>query len=527
MKNNKLSKVVIVGGGTAGWVCASALARVLALKDCSVTLVESDAIGTIGVGEATIPTIQTFHKMLGVKEVDFVRECQATFKLGIDFKGWGSKDSQYFHPFGQYGREFDSVSFHQYWMRANRFNDCGELDDYSLCTLAAQQGKFVPSSNDPNSILSTLGYAYHFDAGLYAKFLRRYAENKGVKRIEGKVIDVAQRQQDGFIESIKMESGQVIDGDFFIDCSGFAGLLIDKTLKVEFEDWSDLLPADRAVAVPSENVGATKPYTISMAHDAGWQWRIPLQHRTGNGLVYSSRFMSDDEASATLLANLEGEALADPRTLKFRTGRRKQSWHKNCLAVGLAAGFLEPLESTAIHLVQTSISRLLLLFPGQEFDQADINEFNAQTEREYEFIRDFIILHYHLNQRQEPMWQYCRDMTIPESLRNRMALFANRGRIFEREEDLFKKASWIAVLRGQGIEPNRYDPIADYKPSERLLAMLQEMRQLFKSGVEAMPTHDEFIAKHCKAPTVTPIVTPSAGVSSRNSEPSQLIVETA
>ena len=502
MQNNKISRVVIVGGGTAGWVCAAALSRVLAAKNCSVTLVESDAIGTIGVGEATIPTIQSFHKMLGVSEAEFVRETQATFKLGIDFQGWGEQQSQYFHPFGQYGREFDSVSFHQYWMRAQALGETADLSEYSLCTLAAQKGKFIPSSNDPNSILSTLGYAYHFDAGLYAKFLRRYAEERGVRRIEGKVVDVSLRPADGFIDSVKLQSEQIIEGDFFIDCSGFAGLLIDKTLKVGFDDWTHLLPANRAIAVPTENVGPTKPYTQSMAHAAGWQWRIPLQHRTGNGLVYSSAFMSDDEAMSTLMSNLEGQPIADPRLLKFTTGRRKESWHKNCLAVGLAAGFMEPLESTAIHLVQTSISRLLLLFPGQEFNQADINEYNQQTEREYEFIRDFIILHYHANQRSEPLWQYCREMKVPDTLAHRIELFSNRGRIFEREEDLFKKASWLAVLRGQGINPAQYDPIADGKPEARLLAMLQEMRQVFSAGVDAMPSHDEFIAQNCRSASV-------------------------
>lgn len=495
--NNSMKRVVIVGGGTAGWVSAAMMARVLSLKDCSVTLVESDDIGTIGVGEATIPTIIDFHRMLGIDEADFVRETQATFKLGIEFKGWGAAESRYFHPFGTYGREFDSVSFHQYWLRAKSLTNCGDLSDYSLCGLAAEQGKFLPSSNDPKSILSNMGYAYHFDAGLYAKFLRRYSEARGVTRIEGKVVEVGQRG-DGFIECIKLASGQSVEGDFFLDCTGFAGLLIDKTFKVGFDDWSDLLPANRAVAVPSENVGATKPYTLSMAHESGWQWRIPLQHRTGNGMVYSSEFMSDDEATAKLMANLEGPALAEPRCLKFKTGRRKKSWHKNCLAVGLAAGFMEPLESTAIHLVQTSVSRLLMLFPGLDFNPADINEFNAQTEREYEFIRDFIILHYHANQRTEPLWKYCREMPVPESLTHRMALFANRGRIFEREEDLFKKASWIAVLRGQGIEPAHYDPIADYRPEARLLGMLEEMRQVFRSGVDAMPSHDEYIAQLCR-----------------------------
>lgn len=501
--NNKIRRVVIAGGGTAGWTAAAALARVLGRDHCDITLVESEAIGTVGVGEATIPTIQTFHKMLGIREVDFIRATQATFKLGIEFRGWGKPDGRYFHPFGHYGREFDSIPFHQYWLRGSTIADCGSLSDYSLCAVAAELGRFLPANSDPGSILSSLGYAYHFDAGLYAKFLRHYAEGLGVKRIEGKVVDVTLRAEDGHIRSLALESGQILEGDFFIDCSGFAGLLIGGALNVGYEDWSHYLPADSAVAVPSENVGPTRPYTQSTASAAGWQWRIPLQHRTGNGLVYCSDHLSEDEAVATLLANLVGQPLAEPKRLRFTTGRRREFWHRNCLALGLAAGFMEPLESTAIHLVQTGISRLLLLFPGREFHRADIDEFNAQTAREYEFIRDFIILHYCANARSEPLWQYCREMPVPQTLAHRIALFRNRGRIFEREEDLFKSASWLAVLMGQGIVPEQHDPVVDNKPERKLLGMLEEMRQLLRRGAEAMPTHDEFIEQHCRAAPLT------------------------
>jgi tryptophan halogenase len=497
--DNSIKNVVIVGGGTAGWVTAAALARVMPPETCQVTLVESDAIGTVGVGEATIPPIQHYHQMLGLNEVEFIRCTQATFKLGIDFIGWGRQDSHYFHPFGQYGREFDSVSFHQYWLRAQTLADCGDLSDYSMCTLAARQGRFAPSNSDPGSLLSTMGYAYHFDASLYAACLREYAEVRGVNRVEGKVIDVRLDSNDGFIRSVTLASSQQVEGDFFIDCTGFAGLLIEKVMNVGFENWSHYLPADRAVAVPSANVGPARPYTQSIARSAGWQWRIPLQHRTGNGFVYCSDHISDDEATETLLSNLEGEALASPRTLSFTTGRRHHSWHKNCLAIGLSAGFLEPLESTSIHLIQTSVSRLLQLFPGKDFNPADIREFNQQTQREYEFVRDFIILHYHANQRPEPLWQYCRSMDIPQTLADRIELFKHRGRIFEREEDLFKKASWLAVLRGQGVHPEAYDPIANAKPEGRLVEMLQEMRRVFRGGVEAMPQHDEFIDQYCRA----------------------------
>jgi len=504
--NHKINRIVIVGGGSAGWSTAAGLARVLGTEQSSITLIESDAIGIIGVGEASIPPMQAFHKTLGLNEADFVRKTQATFKLGIEFQGWGTANSRYFHPFGDYGRELDSVSFHQYWLRAQSLGMGADLAEFSLCTLAAAMGKFAPGNSDPNSILSNMGYAYHFDAGLYAKMLREYSENLGVNRHEGKITEVANRGSDGFISHVVMESGEKIEGDLFIDCSGFASLLIGKNLGVKFDDWTHLLPANRAVAVAAENRGPTAPYTMSMAHAGGWQWRIPLQHRCGNGLVYSNEFLSDDEASQTLLNNLAGPAIADPRVIKFTTGRRAESWHKNCIAIGLAAGFMEPLESTAIHLVQASISRLLQLFPGQEFNQADINEFNQQTEREYQYIRDFIILHYHANKRPEPLWQYCQNMQIPDSLTHKIELFSNRARIFEREEDLFKKASWVAVLLGQGIHPQNYDAVADRKSPERLRKIMQEMRMMLRQGAEAMPSHDEFIEQQCKAPALDTVV---------------------
>lgn len=501
MANNNIKRIVIVGGGTAGWLTACSLARVLPRQDYDITLVESEAIGIVGVGEATIPTIRDFHTMLGINEAEFVRRTQATFKLGIEFHNWSKAGDRYFHPFGQYGREFDSVSFHQYWLRARQSVDCGDLSEYSLCTLAAAAGKFMPSSSDPDSVLSNMGYAYHFDASLYAKFLREVGEATGVKRLEGKVVDVRLRPENGFVDSVFLEpngdeAGQRIEGDLFIDCSGFAGLLIGQTLNVDYEDWSHLLPANRAVAVPSENVGSTRPYTMSIARAAGWQWRIPLQHRTGNGFVYCSDYLSDDEASQILMSNLEGEALAEPRLLRFKTGRRTKSWHKNCVALGLAAGFLEPLESTAIHLVQAAVSRLLQIFPGAEFNEVEIDEFNLQTAREYDLVRDFIILHYHANQRAEPLWQHTRAMPVPESLTHKIKLFQNRGRFFERQDDLFKKASWLAVMRGQIGDPAGYDPIADSKAQGRLVEVMQEMRQVFQRSVEAMPAHDVFMAEN-------------------------------
>ena len=499
MSNNRIEHIVIVGGGTAGWITAASLARVLPKNSYRITLVESDQIGIIGVGEATIPPIQDVHRMLGVDEAEFVAATQASFKLGIEFHNWSEAGSCYFHPFGQYGREFDSVSFHQYWLRAKAEGHTSELSDYSLCAKMAAAGKFIPGNQDPQSVLSTMGYAYHFDASLYAKFLRGVAESNGAIRHEGKVIDVGLKPDNGHIERIYLESGEQIEGDLFIDCSGFRSLLIGQTLGVEFDDWSHWLKANRAVAVPSGNVGPTRPYTQSIAHSAGWQWRIPLQHRTGNGLVFCNDYLSEDEAVHTLMNNLEGEALAEPRILKFKTGRRTQAWAKNCIAVGLAAGFIEPLESTAIHLVQTMVARLLQIFPGNGIQQADVDEFNQQFVREYDYVRDFIVLHYHLNQRPEPLWSDSREMEIPASLAHKLRLFAANGRFFERQDDLFKKASWLAVMLGQGIYPRSYDPVSGRKQSEDLEHWLGDVCHHFDRAVQAMPTHDDFIAQHCPA----------------------------
>jgi tryptophan halogenase len=503
--NNRIQKVVIVGGGTAGWITASALSRVLGKERVSITLIESDQISTVGVGEATIPPIRDFHRMLGLSEADFVRRTQATFKLGIEFDGWGVEGGSYFHPFGEYGRKFDSVAFHHYWMRGRSIDTgsvdgVGDLDQYSLCTVAAMAGKFAPNSSDPNSILSAIGYAYHFDASLYAQLLRDYSESLGVRRIEGMVTSVEQHADTGFIKTVTLESKDVIDGDLFIDCTGFAALLIDKTLGVEFEDWGHYLPSDRALAVQTENTGSSiLPYTKSIAHAAGWQWRIPLQHRTGNGIVYSSKYMTDEQAKAQLFEKLEGEMISEPKSIRFKTGKRRQSWNKNCIAIGLSSGFLEPLESTSIHLIQTAVSRLLTLFPGQEFDPADIDEYNNGVNQELDFIRDFIILHYHANQRPEPMWKHCREMQIPESLKHKIELFENRGRLFDDRYDLFKSASWLAVMQGQGLQARYYDPIVDCKSPERLLQLLADMRGAFAQAAAAMPSHEQFILDNCAA----------------------------
>ena len=497
--NNLLNDIIIVGGGTAGWMTASGLSVLLPKNKYNITLVESDLIGTIGVGEATIPPIRQFNRVVNIDEQKFMKRTGATFKLGIEFHNWRVSGEHYFHPFGKFGKSFDGLPFHQYWLRSKHHGSKINLGDYSLCEVMSRSNKFAPDSQDPKSVRSTSGYAYHLDAGLYAKFLREKSERNGVNRIEGKISTVNLRDTDGFIESVALDSGQVIDGDFFIDCSGFRGLLIEEALKSGYEDWSDLLPCDRALAVPSKSVGATKPYTMSIAHNAGWQWRIPLQHRTGNGHVYCSKFTSDDEATHTLLSNLEGEALSEPRPLKFMTGRRKKFWNKNCVAIGLSAGFLEPLESTSIHLIQMAISQLVKLMPDHQSNQAEIDEFNNFFTREYEVIRDFLILHYHVNEREEPFWAYCRNMEIPESLKQRIELFKSRGRLHIEQDNLFKLDSWLAVMYGQGIEPRSYDPMTENSDQEKIKKQMAHVHSAFIKETNNMPSHDQFIQRNCKA----------------------------
>ncbi|MFT6099418.1 MAG: tryptophan halogenase [Arenicella sp.] len=411
--DNRITKVVIVEGGTAGWMSAAALSKVLINDYCPVELVESQAIGTVGVGEATIPQIQTFNKILGIDEKQFIKATQATFKLGIEFCDWGKLGDSYVHPFGTFGVPIESLPFHHYWLKMYKEGKFECLDDFSLACKAAKQNKFTRPLDIPQSPLSQIAYAFQFDAGLYAKYLRKYAEARGVKRTEGKVSHVHQRADDGFIDSLELQDGSKIEGDLFIDCSGFRGLLIEQTLNTGYQDWSQWLPCDRAVAVPCASNGDPEPYTRSTARTAGWQWRIPLQHRTGNGQVYSSSFTSDDDAAKTLLDNFDGEPLAELNKLRFATGRRNKCWHKNVVAIGLASGFIERLESTSIYLIQTAVARLIGLFPDRSFRQADIDKFNQQSASEIEAIRDFIILHYKATQRDDtPFWEYCKNMSV-------------------------------------------------------------------------------------------------------------------
>jgi len=493
-------KFVVVGGGTAGWMAAAALVHALRDRVGTVELVESEEIGTVGVGEATIPPIQFLNSLLGIDEFDFIRKTQATFKLGIEFRDWTRKDHSYFHPFGPHGTSIEGVSFHHYWMRLREQGDTSSIDDYSMATVAARMGKFaVPPKELPPGVPG-LGYAYHFDAGLYARYLRGYAEARGARRTEGKIQSVTLRAGDGHVEALELEGGRRIEGDFFIDCSGFRGLLIEEALHTGYEDWSAWLPCDRALAVPCEGVSPLTPFTRSTAREAGWQWRIPLQHRIGNGYVYSSGFISDDEAAATLMANLDGPALGDPRPLKFTTGRRKKAWNRNVVALGLAGGFMEPLESTSIHLVQTGVMRLLSLLPVSGHDPATEAEFNRLSQIEYEQIRDFLILHYHATERDDsPLWNYCRTMAIPDSLQHKIELFRSRARVARFDDQLFAEPSWLAVFLGQGIEPRTYDRLADAPALADVSARLSGIRSVIHNLASRLPSHEQFIAATCKA----------------------------
>lgn len=489
--------ITIVGGGTAGWMTAASLARFLD-KRYRVQLIESDEIGTVGVGEATIPQIQLFNQALGLDENDFLRQTHGTFKLGIQFVDWLRPGHRYIHAFGQIGRPLGLLPFHQYWLRYRANGGELGIDAFSLNAAAAVQNKFTRQVKPANATLPPMTHAFHFDASLYAKYLRNYAEQRGVVRIEGKIERVTQRGEDGAIDAVVLANGQRVGGDLFIDCSGFRGLLIEQTLKTGYDDWSHWLPCDRAMAVPCARGGEFTPYTRSTARPAGWQWRIPLQHRTGNGYVYSSRHLSDDEAAATLLANLDGEALADPRPLRFVAGKRKKFWNRNCVAIGLAGGFMEPLESTSIHLVQTAIARLLAFLPDGEPRPADIDEFNRQSAFEYERIRDFLVLHYKAVERNDtPFWDDCRTMPIPEELQRKLDLFAAGGRIVRHNDELFTEVGWLQVLLGQGVRPAGHHPLADQLSAGELAEFMNMIRSVIQHETGTMPAHADFVARHC------------------------------
>ena len=499
MTEGRIRSIVIVGGGTAGWMTAAALAKVLGRDYADITLIESDEIGIVGVGEATIPQIGIYNRLLGIDENDFVRRTKGSFKLGIEFVNWGRAGHRYFHPFGSYGINMAGVSFHAFWQRLNHLGLAAPVADYSLMNTAAKRNKFMRPFDAGQSPLSNIAYAFHFDAGLYARFLRGLAEELGVVRREGKVVDVHQRA-DGFIESVQMDDGERLPADLFIDCSGFRGLLIEQTYKAGFVDWSHWLPCNRALAVPCVSVPALTPYTRSTAQNAGWQWRIPLQHRTGNGYVYCSDYLSDDEAAAMLLANLDGEALAEPRLIRFTTGHRRRYWVKNCVAIGLSSGFMEPLESTSIWMIQTGIARLLSNFPDRSFAQVDIDRYNRVLIEETEYIRDFLVLHYKATERDDtPFWNYCRNMSIPQRLEEKMRVYLNNGRTFREHDELFNDTSWFAVLTGQCGKPRSYDPVADLFSVDETRKRLDQIRTAVANSADYMPDHSAFIEQNCAA----------------------------
>lgn len=490
-----MKKVVIVGGGTAGWMAAAAFSKSFGLN-LQIELIESDEIPTVGVGEATIPPIRNFHLLLELGEADFLRAVNGTYKLGIEFENWGNLGECYFHPFSGHGIDTWAAQFHHYWRRARQQGDDRPLDDFSLEAIMARAGRFGRQGE------RKAAYAYHFDAGLYAKLLRVISEEQGVRRTEGKVVNVDTNAENGHIESVTLESGAVIDGDFFIDCSGFRGLLIEQTLETGWEDWGHWLRNDRAVAVQTESVAPPAPYTRSTARSAGWQWRIPLQHRVGNGLVYSSRFLSEEDAQKTLLDNLDGKLLTEPRTIRFRTGRRLKQWNKNCVALGLASGFLEPLESTSIHLIQNSIIRLIKLFPSTGIEPSEVEQFNREVQTEIEYIRDFIIAHYHVTQRADtPYWNECREMTIPDTLAHKLELFKAGGKIFRDNNELFSEPSWVAVLVGQGLVPESYHPFVNNKSDKEIEELMTHVKASISQLVKQQPAHNEFIDNFCRVAT--------------------------
>lgn len=498
MQDN-IKKVVIVGGGTAGWMSAASLAQFLDLKKCAVTLIESEQIGTVGVGEATLPHLRFFNAKLGIDEREFMRKTNATYKMGIEFVDWGRRGDAYIHPFGDYGHKIQGNPFHHYWLRDRLAGQIHPLCDYSLPVKAAKANKFQFPSQAPRSVLSTFSYAYHIDAGLYANYLRTYAEQKGVKRIEGKVASVQQHLTTGFIESVRMESGQVIDGELFLDCSGFRGLLIEQTLKTGYQDWSHWLICNSAQAIGCHSGGELTPYSRATAQEAGWQWRIPLQHRIGNGYVYSNEHISDEKATETLLSNLDGEPLGEPNQLRFLTGKRNKVWNKNCVAVGLSSGFLEPLESTSIYLIQDALTHLIEHFPTRHFEPGKTDEFNRVMDREYERIRDFLILHYHATSRDDsPFWNYVRSMEIPDSLKSKMELFTQQGHIVKYNDGVFLEPSWLAVYVGQGVLPEKYHPSASTLDTQQVNQMLAGLRAEVKSAVQGMSLHKHTLDEYLK-----------------------------
>ena len=493
--------VVIAGGGTAGWMAAAVCARYLDDGQRRITLVESDAIATIGVGEATIPPIQNFNRLLGIDEGAFLAATGGTIKLGIEFVDWSAAGDRYFHPFGSAGRDFEGVGFHHVWLKLRDRPGIGAYADYAMAAVAARHGRFAPPVADPRSPLSGLAYAYHFDAGRYAAFLRTRAEADGATRIEGRIATVERDGETGHLTALLLDDGRRVAGDLFIDCTGFRSLLLGGAMGVPFLDWSHWLPCDRAVTVPGEPLDPLPPFTRATARAAGWQWRIPLAHRTGNGLVYAGAWQDDDAAAAALLANLATPPTDTPRFLRFTAGRRARAWEGNVVALGLAAGFLEPLESTSIHLVQDGLSKLLALFPDRSLTAVERDTYNGFFASAYDRVRDFLILHYHATTHADsPFWNHVRTMEIPDSLAHKLALFREKGRVFRYDDELFGIPNWVAVLLGQGIVPAGYDPVVDALDADRLADALRTLRDTVARAGQAMPTHQRWLAERISRP---------------------------
>jgi tryptophan 7-halogenase len=493
MNDRRIRSVVIVGGGTAGWMAAAALSKSLTGMGVGLRVIESPRVGLIGVGEATVPPIMDFIRQLGIDETDLVREIKATYKLGIGYRDWTRPGHFYFHPFGPVGPGIGNIPFQAYWLKSLLEGKAAPLEEYSIQTVAALRGRFARPQHAPNTPLNKITYALHFDAGRFAQYLRGYAEARGVRRTEGHVRHVSVRGSDGFVESVTLEGGESIGADLFVDCSGFQGLLIEGALRTGYEDWSRWLPCDRAMIVHSERPAPPNPYTLVTARDAGWQWQIPLQHRDGNGYIYGGGFSGDDAAAALLTRNLSGRALSEPMALRFRPGRRKAAWSRNVVALGLAAGFLEPLEATSIHLIQRGIAMLLKFFPDRDFAAADTDRYNRMLEAEFARVRDFLLLHYSQTGRAGPFWQHCRDMPLTATLREKIDLFRSHGRILREETELFPVLSWLSVMIGQNITPRRYDPLVDGLDAARIHTRLEELRAAVSDCVEAMPSHWDFI----------------------------------
>lgn len=488
-----LRSICIVGGGTAGWSAAALLAGILRGSGCAITLVESSSIPTVGVGEATIPPIFEFLRNIGADEVAFIRRCQATFKLGIQFRDWLEPGHEYWHPFGNLGMTINQRPFHHYYWKNLAEGHDETLADLCPSAALAEDHKFAFPSPNGEWPGAAVAYALHFDAGLVAAFLRDHSEAAGVTRLDRKITH-AQRGENDRIDAIYFDDGESLSADFYIDCSGFRALLIDETLGSGYNDWRHWLPCDRAVAAPTAVQPGRAPYTVSTAKSAGWQWRIPLQSRVGNGLVYCSNFIDDQAAAEEFLAGLDSPANDAPRFLRFTAGHRKRAWIGNCLAIGLSAGFLEPLESTSIHLIHTGLNRLLDYFPDISFDPTLIDAYNREVEMEYAHIRDFLMLHYYPNRRHgEPFWDHVRTLALPESLREKMALFEATGRITSKRRELFADISWFYVACGMGLRPAAIDPLVDVAPFDDVRDVIGQMRQALQQFRTAAPSHDAIL----------------------------------